>query len=384
MAFPLFGDLTNIPVEMPSLLVFGGVFCLYPSAFKNAIFRWFVIYALILMIYVFLGKPLTIGIGTVADNKKIFIEFAYILPSVAIMLVLLYLKDLNLYKIIAVCSLLFLVISFIYIIPLLSLSANIMRSNAVQHEGEALTIPGLPGYGLMHAYVLLIPSLCYGVRYSRGKQRMILLVLLSLFFYIVLKTAITTTILIATFIVFYSLIYSERNRSSALFVMSFLFVMLYLFYILGGFLAIVDWIFPFFDGTSVESKLYDFRQSLMVGHIQGGTMTARQNLQQQSWDSFFVNPIFGGSKVGGHSNFVDRLGGMGLFVFVPFFMIVYSYYKQMKSVFISKSTKSFYNIGIIVCFILFYMKGNWGDSNWLFMFVLFPATLLYLEDSHSL
>ena len=93
--FPLFGDLFSIPVWLPSLGAFLVMFLLFPSAFANKVFVWFSIYALVLIVYLFLGRPLTIGIGSVVDSKKIFIEFAYILPSISILSILLYLNDMK-------------------------------------------------------------------------------------------------------------------------------------------------------------------------------------------------------------------------------------------------------------------------------------------------
>ena len=58
--FPLFSDLTGIPVYVPSLVVFIGLIAMYPFAFQQTMFRWFVVYAVIAIAYVMIGKPLTI------------------------------------------------------------------------------------------------------------------------------------------------------------------------------------------------------------------------------------------------------------------------------------------------------------------------------------
>ena len=91
--FPLFADIFSIPVWLPSIATVLVIVLLYPNAFKNKLFYWFLVYAAVLTTYVLTGRDLTIGIGTVDDEKKIFIEFAFVLPAIAIFCVLYYLKD---------------------------------------------------------------------------------------------------------------------------------------------------------------------------------------------------------------------------------------------------------------------------------------------------
>ena len=84
LIFPLLADRFHIPVWLPSMAVVVVLYYLYPKAFVNNTFYWFVAYAAILGIYLLVGKRLTIGIGSVADSRKILIEFAYILPTISI------------------------------------------------------------------------------------------------------------------------------------------------------------------------------------------------------------------------------------------------------------------------------------------------------------
>ena len=67
--FPLFADSFRIPIWLPSMVTVAIMVCLYPKAFANNIFYWFVVYAVILALYVAFHRPLTIGIGTVVDNE---------------------------------------------------------------------------------------------------------------------------------------------------------------------------------------------------------------------------------------------------------------------------------------------------------------------------
>lgn len=373
--FPLFSDLTGIPVYVPSLVVFIGLIAMYPFAFQQTMFRWFVVYAVIAIAYVMIGKPLTIGIGTVEDSKKIIIEFAFILPSLSIYLVLKSLEDTRLKRIIGFCSLTMLVLSFLYIIPLMSISENILRDAESLELEEEITIPGLPGYGLMHAYTLLIPALCYGVRSKHGKYRFLMLLILAVYCFVVTRTSVTTSIVLMAFILVFSLFYSERNVISTAFTLGLLAFLVYLFYLADGFVLLIDWLSPFFEGTAVEPKIVDLKYSMTVGHIEGETFTNRQDLHQQSWDCFIQNPLFGTENVGGHSNVIDRLGGMGLIGAIPYFMIFVVYLKEIKVFFESQTAKVFSYLTFFIAFIYLYQKGNWSDSNWLFLLVIAPAVM---------
>lgn len=378
--FPLFSDITKIPVELPSMVTSFGIILLYPKAFLQKMFRWFLIYVIILVFYVQAGRPLTIGIGTAESSKLFLVEVAFMLPSVSIFLVLNYLNDKKIYKIMGFCSLLLLVLSFIYIIPILSITGDL---RAESRADEEIQIPGVPTYGLMHAYTLLIPALCYGVRYSVRFRKYLMMFILLLYAYLIMKTSVTTSIIVMIIATFFSFLYSERSAHSVFVILSFLAIFIYLFYLAGGFVALIDWVYPFFDGTSVASKLDDFRRSLNLGHLEGRTMSVRGDLHQQSWDCFFQNPILGVPKVGGHSNFIDRLGGMGLVAFIPYFMIFFSYYEALKKTYMIKKMRMFSYLTLLVAFIFIYQKGNWGDASWLFLIVIAPSVLFLFDEERT-
>ena len=131
---PIIPDVTGIAVWLVNLSTFIILVALYPRAFANTVMYWFLVYAAILAVYVVVGKPLAIGIGTVRDSKKIIIEYAFMLPSLSIFSILYYLKESKLFKIIAGGGGLFLVISFVYLTPMIVSEAEIMR---ISHNIQA-------------------------------------------------------------------------------------------------------------------------------------------------------------------------------------------------------------------------------------------------------
>ena len=376
IAFPLFGDLLKIPVALPSIAVSIMVMVLYPSSCQTKPFRWFLVYAVVLAIYVFIGKPLTIGIGTVADSKKILIEYAYILPPVLISGAISKINSETFEQKTGAWSLAILVISFIYILPLLFSNSGILRADLFNKD--SVRVPGLPTYGLMHAYTLLVPTLCYGLKYSlkARKNKIVNCCILLLFCFVIYKTSVTTSLILMLATLIFALFYKAGNRTRNMIVLVVISLFSILFYFVGIFEILIDKLLPIFNGTPVEYKLIDIKLSLEAGHAVGGTITVRQSLHQLSWTSFFHNPIFGIPEVGGHSSLIDRLGGMGLFGFLPFLFIIISHIKSVSRRLPAQvEARSFYSLSIVICFILMYMKGNWGCESWLFMMVLIPSVL---------
>ena len=59
--FPLFADLTGIPVYIPALFVVLVLGILFPNVFKTEPFKWFFVYILSLALYSLVGKPIHIN-----------------------------------------------------------------------------------------------------------------------------------------------------------------------------------------------------------------------------------------------------------------------------------------------------------------------------------
>jgi len=374
MLFPLFADVARLPVWLPSMISVAIMFTLYPQAFRNKVFYWFLVYAAVLALFVMIGKPLTIGIGSVRDNKKIFIEFAYILPPIGIYSILTYLKSYKLTRRYVLWSIIILYASFVVAVPLM-LRYSSLRA-ALGEQGETLTIPGLPGYSLMHAYTLFAPPLCYGIRYTKGKWKTINLIALLALSYVILSTYVTTSLIILSAIIAFTFLYSSER--SFLFWM-FIFLLFYMCYELGFFIDFIDWLAPFFDGTAVAPKLEDIRKSMVEGQIQGGTITGRQTLHDISLHSFMENPLWGTSVVGSHSSLLDRIGGMGILGGIPFLMIFITFTRRFRRLLFTKEAQAFFIIGIVASFLYLYEKGNWGAESWLMMMVMMPMTIWALE-----
>lgn len=379
MIFPLFADSIRIPVWLPSILVVTVLIALYPQAFANKTFYWFYIYAGILALYVLLGKPLAVGIGTVDDSKKIFIEYAYILPTVGIFCVLSFCNDIKLTRKLVTWSAFLLFVSFVIEVPLM-MQYNSIRAALAETGDEFEYVAGLPSYSLMHAYTLYVPVMCYASKRFRGWRKIVSLVGLFILSFVIYDTFVTTSLLMLFFMLIITVLYSKKtNYSTFVITLIALTAVFIILYYSGFFIMLIDWIMPAFVDTPVAFKLNDFRQSMSLGYITGGSITGRQNFHGMSWDAFFRNPILGSEGVGGHSSIMDRFGGMGLLAGIPFVMIIITFIKRMVKLYETKTSRFFFWVGIVVGFAFLYAKGNWGGEAWLMYMVLMPFSIWYLE-----
>lgn len=376
--FPLFADVISIPTWLPSMASCAVMLSLYPKAFSNKTFYWFLVYAFVLLLFLLVGHPLAVGIGFIADSKKIVIEYAFILPAVCMFCILYYLKDSILLRKLFLWSIGFLFVSFIVAIPLL-LQYGSMRA-AMTEEIEQIKILGLPSYALMHAYTLFIPVICYGIKVFKGREKIVCLVGLFVLFVVVYYTFVTTSLLIMIAIVLFTIIYYEKNEVRSFFIFAILLLLFLVFSDDSFLIGLIDRIMPLFEGSAVEFKLNDFRESLIEGQITGSSITGRMDYHEISRQSFFINPIFGYPRVGGHSSLLDRLGGMGIVGTLPFVMIIVSYIGQMKKLFNTRGARVFFWTGIIAGFVYLYEKGLWGSEGWLVYMVLMPMGILVFEQ----
>lgn len=377
--FPLFADVIRIPVWLPSIAASAIMLGLYPKALANKSFYWFIAYAAVLVLYFLSGRPITIGIGSVADSRKIFIEFSYLLPTISIFSVLFYLKDELLMRKIIIWSMGILYISFVFEWPLMQKYSSLREAYQEEVHEKVLSIPGLPGYSLMHAYTLFLPVICFLFKKLKKTKRIIVLIGLFVLCFVIYDTFVTTSLILMISILIFTFFYSDKSNSTLIITYGILAVMLLFLYENGFFISFIDWIMPAFEGTPVQEKLIDFKNSMMLGLITGDSITGRLDYHLISQESFIANPIWGTSVVGGHSTLLDRFGGMGIVGGLPFIMIIITHIRQMVGHYKTRMAKSFYWVGIIIGFVFLYNKGNWGCESWLFFLVLTPIGLLTFE-----
>lgn len=374
LVFPLFSDTFNIPVWLPSMASVAVMVVLYPRAFANKTFYWFLAYAMVLGIYVLVGKPLTIGIGSIVDKRKIIIEFAFILPTLSIISILTYLNNIKLARTLIKWFVIILFASFIVAYPLM------VQFNSLRHvyfdEGLEFNIKGLPSYSLMHSYLFLIPLLCYAYK-SATKYKWLVLMAIIASSFVIIRTDVGTCIILMVFLYIISLGYQENRSAYYWLILTVVLLILYFLYQIF-FVDLINILLPYFEGTSFEKKLVSM-QILSEEAQLSGNFETRNNLHLISFESFLSHPLFGNSVVGGHSVLIDRLGGMGLATFIPYIMIYISQIRQMKKRYQTKMARDYYFFGVVAGFVFLYEKGLWGCECWLMYMVLMPMGIWVLE-----
>ena len=119
--------------------------------------------------------------------------------------------------------------------------------------------------------------------------------------------------------------------------------------------------------------------SMVEERLQGATIIGRMDYHQISKDNFWNNPIFGGGFAGGHSKILDILGGMGIIVFIPFAMSIWSCLKQQISQTRSLNARSFIYFSYFAACIYLYEKGIFSAAGYLTTLVIVPSALIALD-----
>lgn len=383
MVVPVVQSLARVELWMVNLATFILLFALYPAAFVNRVALWFGIYALILAIYVLLGKPLTIGIGAVADTKKIFIEYGFFLPTFSIFSILLYLKELRLFRTVGIGGSVLVVISFLYLVPVLLADGNAMREAISMQQEYGMSIPSVPGYTLMHAYIIALPAVLYSTKQTKGVWTFVLWLVLLLLLFVILHTYITTSLLIAVMIIVVAVLYDPRSIVKSIIVCLITLMFGYVLHLSGFFIQVFDAMLDFFADTAVEPKIEGFKYIYLYGDVENssGHLTGRMDYHDMSWLAFSENFLVGGtSPVGGHSSVLDRLGGMGLLATVPFLMIFIAQARMILRILITAEEKLYYVLGLFAAATLLYQKGLFGQEGWLITMILMPGLILAFRN----
>lgn len=385
---PIIPDITGIPVWIVNLSVFVVFLVLYPRAYTNPVIYWFLAYATILAIYVLLGKPLTIGIGDVHDSKKIIIEYAFFLPSLSIFSILYYLNDFRIFKIISFFSLVFIVLSFSYLIPMILIKNTILRDALYLAQYNNIETFAIPNYSLMHAYIIALPAILYCLKtYKSWEKWVMMLAITVMSVFIIIHTYITTSIVVTFSVIVFALLFTEQNIVKSFLFIFPLFFIIYILHLYGVFVQLFDSLIEYFNGTAVQHKIETFKYIYLNGYILdvGESITARMNYHAMSWKAFSENILIGGSSpVGNHSSLIDRLGGMGLLAFIPFIMIILSQIKMSLKVLKNTEQRIFYYLGVVSAFAILYQKGLFGQEGWLFMMVLLPGIIIMFRNEKSI
>ena len=378
--FPLFANLSRLPVWFVPIIITVALIMLYPKSHFTNCCRWFLGYFLVLLIYCLVKHPFHInGIGdSNATFRRLTIEIAWILPNILIFNILMIIDNPKVYIIITMGTLILITASFFFIIPSLLVNSRVLRLYNSGKEIEDINVSGLPSYTLMSCYSYFIPILCYGLISFKNKIKIIFFILLLIFAYVIYKTEITTSFIMMIFMLGFTITFHRNNFSKIMITTIIIFCILLISYETGLLLKIVDIMQTATLGSSAGNKWAGF-YNLMTGNSTSGDLNVRKYCRQLSINCFFRNPLFGSPGVGGHSILLDRLGSMGLLGFIPYVMMlttnITSWYSKMSD----KKSRIFYIGSLIIFFVFLYIKGLFSGEGTLCMFVIVPTSILGLN-----
>ena len=371
--FPMVKDLLPIPVGYVNIVVTIMILLLFPKSINNKTFRWFVVYIMVLGLYVEMGKNLPhLGIGDYDSRRLLIIEGAFITPSLAIWSVLKYRNEYQLYKIVTVISLFFVIIEILYLTPLVFRYDSLLRSTV---EGNYdYHIIGIPRYALVHAYILISPVLLMLFFDSHRWVKMFFLLVLLLFTIVIVKSDVTTLILILSLNIILSILfYYNRNKVNLIAIGAIIGTGVFLLYETGALYSFFETIGEWSRGTLFSNKMFSMGEYYSGDYYAGNIVDDRNALHRQSWNQFTKNILTGDVPVGEHSSILDRLGGFGLLGFIPYISIIISFVKTERNSYSNIMANRFFILVIISIFILLYEKGIFGEEGWLFFLVICPS-----------
>lgn len=378
LIFPFMSDILPLPVGGLNILVVCVLLVTNPRALACPLSLWAMLYFFVLIIYSLFGKQLpAFGVGDYSSFRIAVFEMGSLLPPILIYENLMYFNDDGLFSKITLFTVILLLVSLLYVIPVAMTDVNLLRESVVRGENH---VWGIPSYALTHSYMIIIPGILFGLHSSKGYKWWILLILLLFVSYTVYLSYVTTIIILSAIVIFASSLYSENQGKLMLrlFSLSFLFVLLYFS---GFFELLLDSLVNVFTGTAAQNKMIEIRSMLLGGNAETIVFDERKRLHQISYEAFNNNIWIGSLPVGGHSVLVDRLGGLGLIGFVPFIAMIITQVHSFSTYLVDRKGRYHYLLGAACVIILLYQKGLFGSEGWLFLFVLLPCFIRRFQRS---
>lgn len=316
------------------------------------------------IIYI-LGTILLIGSLTFWDNlvysssiniKWIILDLFGVFLATIMYLYFIYSKDYKGLAIVSVAALVFIIATSLISIIGLKMFPYAVRelSSGTAGKNDSLYMSlGIAGYTHWIGIIYIFPILIYFLKNKEHFRikRWIILISIGVLAYSLVKTQITTALIISLFFIVYALINRRDLNSSGVLIVSFVFLSLFM---LNHYIAsFFYYLSSIMDSELLQSRIRDVG---MVFEMQdfnpesGETYFATSRLSRMSIsiESFLKNPIIGGPISGGHSTWLDKLGLFGLLGFIPW-VVIFWRHTMLNLKLISKSYKPYYLLSVISC-----------------------------------
>lgn len=346
----------------------------------------FISYAVVLLLYFLLDHfvPFSYGQGFMS----FVIEVAFVLPSLLVSVILLDLKDNKMYKLVFNTTTVVMMITLVLVAIVNVITPGILRRAALTlssngSEFSTYARLGIPNYSAMHSFPLFLPLLLYRIKHMVSSKwvKLFYICMILLLLNAVSGFAITTMIFYAFIALILGVLINGQLDARSIAILMIFGLASIIMFNESNLILMFDGLESYFDGTEVANKVSDIRNLILNGDASGGTLSVRHNHHKESIMVFCDNPLFGGGEVGGHSIVLDQMARLGLFGFIPYFLMIFWTFKSWYAK-LTKDSTWFYLIAWIGIVTQLAVKGLFGSSSWLYMFVIIPSFLLYKPDKN--
>lgn len=248
-----------------------------------------------------------------------------------------------------------------------------------QKNGEDVSaFAWIMNYQSVHTLVVYVIPLFAILRFSES----LMLKLLSLAYIVILCVLMmfadaTTALILMVIAIFMCLTYRYKISFKSN-IVRYLIMSIPLLLLLNPFviLSFLEFIQPFFEGSSTYNKIVEIAKLTMFGET-SGDLGAREEKITLTLSSILENPLFPtmSEKIGKHNYLIDIIAAMGLILVIPHFQILIERLKRYLRV-LSPKMKSFYMISFLLFIVMAVMKN-------FFMFLpaccIVPLFLLFLD-----
>lgn len=229
--------------------------------------------------------------------------------------------------------------------------------------------------------VLSVPLFAIFHNTQKRVIKILALVCLVLMFVVIVYASSTTSLILmaAVYIIMFS--YNKKKTITENLIKLGLITLLILPFMSKSFtIGVIDnYIQPVFEGSSISYKISDMRMFLLTGRSEGG-IEAREEVHEETINSILSNPLlpeFDNNKIGQHSYLLDYLAAMGLFLFIPFIVLLYNGYKQTLKMI--PHEKYYYTVSTLFFLLLATLKN-------FFVFIpamfIVPLFLIQIENNY--
>lgn len=261
-------------------------------------------------------------------------------------------------------------------------ASRILASSAFEVYGASkFRSQGLAGFGLTYALIFFIPILLYWIKISKKKGKVLITLFAVLVVINIILSGYTTALILGVLAICAYFFINAKPYPKLFFILFLVMFILFQSYFLPDLLYSISELMGSKQMADHIVEIADILAGKSVVDDLG-----RTQLMKQSWNSFLLNPLFGGyvnsidTELGGHSTFFDVLGGTGLLGFVPYCLFTYLFYKQVKTQIKNIKIKKVWAVETVVFFALQIFNPIIANYEIIYAYMCVAPAMLFYTD----